>query len=84
MSPEDHALLTEALRLSQENHKMLIKIERRSRWSTIWGFVKIGVVVVPLVLGYFLIQPFLEKVTGTTGTKDGVQELLGTYQDLLR
>ena len=84
MNPEERRLLEEALKLSQENHSMLVKIERRSRLSIIWGFVKIAVIVVPLVLGYLFLQPFLEKVTGTSGTKDNVQELLSTYQDLLQ
>ena len=61
MNPEDKALLERALKLSEENNHILHKIERRARWALVWGFIKTAVIIVPLVVGYFYLQPFIDQ-----------------------
>ena len=60
MSPEEKVLLERTLKLSEENNKILQKIERKAKWAFFWGLFKIAVVVVPLVAGFLYLQPFLE------------------------
>ncbi len=61
MNPEEKVLLERTLKLSEENNQILRKLDRKARWTFIWGFVKIAIVIVPLVLGYLFLQPFLSK-----------------------
>jgi len=61
MNPEEKVLLERTLKLSEENNQILHKIERRARWAALWGFIKVAVIIVPLVIGYFYLQPFLDQ-----------------------
>ena len=59
MSPEEKALLERTLKLSEENNQILRKMQRTARWAVVWGFIKVAIIVVPLVVGYLYLQPFL-------------------------
>ena len=61
MNPEERLLLERSLKLSEENNKILRKLERRARWAVIWGFIKIAIIVVPLIIGYLYLQPYLNN-----------------------
>ena len=61
MSPEEKVLLERALKLSEENNQILRKIERRARWAVLWGFIKVAIIIVPLVIGYLYLQPLLDQ-----------------------
>jgi len=61
MNPEDKALMERTLQLSEENNLILRKIERRARWVFVWGFIKAAVIIVPLVIGYLYLQPFIDQ-----------------------
>ncbi len=56
MSPEEKELLVRSLKLSEENNRLLVKLEHTARLQTIWGLVKVLIIVVPLIAGYFLLQ----------------------------
>jgi hypothetical protein len=58
MNPEEKVLLERTLKLSEENNKMLRKLQRTAKWAVVWGFVKVVIIVIPLVAGYFLLQPY--------------------------
>jgi hypothetical protein len=75
MSPEEKTLLERTLKLSEENNLILHKIQKRAKWSTIFGLIKIVVIVVPLVAGYIYFQPFLEQAVENYS---GVKEILNT------
>lgn len=60
MNPEEKVLLERALKLSEENNELLKKIEKRARWTMLWGFLKIAIIVTPFIAGYILLQPFLQ------------------------
>lgn len=64
MNPEERLLLEQTLKLSQENNKMLKKIERRARWALLWWFIKMALIIVPLVLGYLFLEPYLDQAIG--------------------
>ncbi|OHB05871.1 MAG: hypothetical protein A3B22_02695 [Candidatus Zambryskibacteria bacterium RIFCSPLOWO2_01_FULL_47_33] len=61
MNPEEKVLLERALKLSEENNQILRKIERRARWAVLWGFIKVAIIIVPLVVGYLYLQPLLDQ-----------------------
>ena len=85
MNPEDRQLLEEALKLSRENNQILLKMERAARWSTVWTWIKIAFVVLPLIIGYLYLEPFLNQITGgSQSAKGNLEQLVGTYQDLLK
>ena len=59
MNPDEKALLERTFRLSEDNNKILRKLNRNARWAVMWGFIKIAIIIVPLVAGYIYLQPFL-------------------------
>jgi len=63
MNPEEKELLNRSLRLSEENNKILRKMQRTARWALIWGLVKVIIVIVPLVLGVIYLQPFFDSAS---------------------
>ena len=79
MNPEERALLEHSLKLAEENNKILHKINRRAHWAFVWGFVKIVIIVIPLVLGYLFLQPYIEEAGKNY---NGIQELFKQYQSL--
>jgi hypothetical protein len=52
MTPEEHSLLV-------ENNKILRQMRRNARWSALWGTVKFFIIVIPLIVGYLYLEPYL-------------------------
>ncbi|MEX2014209.1 MAG: hypothetical protein WD896_02540 [Parcubacteria group bacterium] len=61
MNPEDRVLLERSLKLVEENNHILRKMQRTARWAIIWGFIKVALIVVPLVIGYLYLEPFFDQ-----------------------
>jgi hypothetical protein len=73
MNPEDRHLLERLEKLTEENNEMLRKIRRTTKWSFVWGIIKILIFVLPFVIAYFYLEPYL----GTFGeTLRQAQELI--------
>jgi hypothetical protein len=62
MNPEEKVMIQRALELSEENHRMLLSLKKNMHLAMIWGFVKFFVIVVPLVISFFYLQPYLGSV----------------------
>ncbi|MES2214283.1 MAG: hypothetical protein V4465_02785 [Patescibacteria group bacterium] len=75
MSPEEKELLRRTLVLSEENNKMLKKLQGHMRWQAFWSVIKILLVVVPLILGYVFLQPYLGSAL------NNYQEIQGMIQN---
>ncbi|MDO8729233.1 MAG: hypothetical protein Q7K26_05125 [bacterium] len=73
MNPEEKALLERSLKLGEENNQILRKMQRAARWAVLWGFIKAAIVIVPLVVGYIYLQPFLDQALKNY---NGFRELL--------
>ncbi len=73
MNPEEKVLLERTLKLSEENNQILLKIQSRARWAILWGFIKVAVIIAPLVVGYFYLEPFLNQAFDNFNT---MKELL--------
>ena len=75
MNPEERHLHERTLKLSEENNHMLKRIEARARRAAIYGFLKLAIIVLPLVIGYFLLEPYLGQAMENLNT---VRELLNS------
>jgi hypothetical protein len=74
MNPEERQLLERSLRLSEENHLILMGIEKRSRRAMVWGFIKMAVIVVPLILSLVYLEPYFNKAAENYRS---IQDLIG-------
>jgi len=68
MNPEEKLLLERTLKLSEENNLILRKIQKTAKRAAIWGFIKVLIIVTPLVIGYFYLQPYFKDVVETYNT----------------
>lgn len=59
MSPEEKLLLDRTLKLSEDNNRILKKLEKRLRWAFVWGLIKLAIILVPLVIGILYLEPYL-------------------------
>jgi len=73
MNPEERELLERTLKFSEENNQILRKMRRAAMWGTLWGFIKVAMIVVPLVVGYLYLQPFLDQIMANFNS---IKELL--------
>jgi hypothetical protein len=62
MNPEEKALLERTFRLSEENNRILRKMQKVARWAFLWGIIKVLIIVVPIVIGYLYFAPFIGEV----------------------
>ena len=75
MNPEEKMLLERTLRLSEENNRILRKMQRAARWAILWGFIKVAIIIVPLVAGYLYLEPYLNQALENF---NNVKELLNS------
>lgn len=73
MTPEEKLLLERSLKLSEENHRILKKMERRLRLAMIWGVIKLVVIFVPLIVGVFFLEPYLKDAAKNY---EGIRKLI--------
>jgi hypothetical protein len=74
MNPEEKLLLERSLKLSEENNRILKKMERRFRWAVLWGFIKTAVIVIPLIVGFLYLEPYFQS---TLENFKNIGELIG-------
>lgn len=65
MNPEEKHQFERLLKLTEENNEMLRKIRRNTKWTFIWGVVKIAIFVVPFFIAYFYLEPYLGSFNDT-------------------
>ncbi len=88
LEPDEKIKLERALKLAEENNKMLKAMHRAQVWARVFRFVYWAVIIGLVVAGYFAIQPYLEQaqtlyeeVRGTVdGVKEGTAGLLEKFQ----
>ncbi|HYF10573.1 MAG TPA: hypothetical protein VD967_03145 [Candidatus Paceibacterota bacterium] len=83
----DREILERILKLEQENYRILKALRSSQRWGVFWGFVKFLLfVVLPLVLAYVYLQPYLEMIWATyqqaQGQLNSLQQLGGQIPDI--
>ncbi|MFA4834246.1 MAG: hypothetical protein WC619_05415 [Patescibacteria group bacterium] len=62
MEDEIKKLLEENLKLTGEIHKMVKSIKSYMFWQNVWSFLKILIIVVPIVIGIIYLPPLLKGV----------------------
>ena len=63
MEEKDKAMLQNVLKLSEENNRMLKRMERRHFWSSV-GRLFYWVIIIGAAYGaFYYVQPYLAKVT---------------------
>ena len=83
MSPEEKIILNKTLELAEENNKMLLSITRSMKIGRIMSVIYWVFIIGSAVGAYYLIQPYIEALTGAYGgVKQGVGGGLNAYLDL--
>ena len=78
-SPGLEELLKKNIELSEEILKISKKVNNFVIWQKIFGFLKILIIVVPLVLGYYYLLPYFRELQGVYAELLGLSE---TVQDV--
>ena len=85
MEQKDQINLQNILKMTEENNKMLKRMERRHIWSVVTRFIYIGLVVALAYQGYVYLQPYLDKATQMYNTASSelqkVQNVTNTVTD---
>jgi hypothetical protein len=63
MTPDEKELLMRTLKLSEDNNHILVSLQKTMRWQTIWGLIKVLLIVIPLVIGYLYLQPYFGTIS---------------------
>jgi hypothetical protein len=83
MDSEIREVLRETHELAQENHAMLTKMHRAQVWARVMRFVYWVVVIVAALVGYYILQPFLEGVGDAYNTmRESIIEIKGAADSL--
>lgn len=81
MEPHERDMLDRVLELSEENNKMLRRMERMARWGTIFRIVYWSFIVAAAVGLYYYVQPYVDSATelynGVRGAISGFAETMG-------
>ena len=78
MSPEERSLLERSLELAEENNRLLKRVDRRARWSNVWGFIKLVIIALPLMIGYFYLEPYLNQaVANYKQNYENIRDVVG-------
>ncbi len=62
MNPEEKVLLERTLKLTEENNRILHRLDRARRARFVWGFIKVLIIILPLIAGYIYLEPMLTPV----------------------
>jgi hypothetical protein len=82
MTPEERSLLERTHKLAEENNEILRSIRRSNRISIAMRLLY-WVVIIGISLGaFYLIQPYIEAVTGAYQSISGVTPTDGTTESL--
>ena len=79
MTPEEKELLTRSVKLAEENNKILHVLKRTARWQTFWSLIKTLIIIIPLVVGYLFLEPYLQPLIGDFKQ---IQGMMGTSSQL--
>ena len=95
-SQDVKSLLEENLKYAKEIYTSTEKTRRYILWGQIFGFIKIVIIIVPLVIGFLFVQPYLKSALGmytslfgqndsapdSSPSSGGTTDLLKQLQDL--
>ena len=83
MSPEERELLTKAIKLSEENNKILRGMRRSARLSSFFRLAYWTVIIIVTIAGYMIIQPYIQAaMKGYAEMQKGIQTISNTTSKL--
>lgn len=77
MNPEERHLLERTLKVSLENNEILKKMRAQARRQTIYGFIRLVIILLPFVLGYLFLEPYIDEARSNY---DGAMELFNSLR----
>ena len=81
MTPEERELLHRSVKLAEENNDILRSIRRSMRLARIMSIIYWVVIIGSAVGAYYLIQPYIESITGLYGgAKNTAGDLSGSVE----
>jgi len=76
MTPEERELLTQSIKLAEENNKILRGMRRSARFSTFFRILYWTIIIVVAFGSYFAIKPFIEPfIKGANKVQGNVESL---------
>jgi len=81
MSPEEKELLNNIIEKVEENNDMLRSMQRSMKWARIMSTIYWVFIIGSAVGAYYLIQPYIEAITGAYG---GARDTFGISIDGLK
>ena len=76
MNPEERKLLERTYKLAEENNEILRKVNARARRAALYGFIKLLIVIAPLVLGYYFLEPYINQGIASYDQAKGLLDTL--------
>ena len=83
MSPEEKELLKRSIALAEENNDILRSIQRSMRLSRFMSLIYWVFIIGSAIGAYYLVQPYIEAVTGAYGgASNNIGDLINNFKDL--
>ncbi len=67
LEPNEKIMLQRALDLAEQNNDILVKMRRGLRWARFFHSIYWIIVIGTAVGAYYVIQPYVETITGPLG-----------------
>lgn len=84
MFPEERELLERSVALGEENNKILHSMRRSMRLARIMSILYWVFIIGTAIGAFYLIQPYIESITGTYGgVKGGISGSVDNIKSLL-
>jgi len=86
MTDEEKKLLQETAVLADENRTRLEKIEKKFKRARVWSVVKLFLILLALIVGYFFYFSQLSSYSNIENAQQGILQKIGgsQLQDLLK
>ena len=78
MEPHEREMLDRVLELSEQNNKMLKKMERMARWSTIFRIIYWSVIIGTAIGLFYFMQPYIDEAKEAYGSVRNAIESFAT------
>ena len=54
-------MMEESLKLNKKIYKIVKKLKSQMFWQSVFGFIRVLIIVVPLVLGFYYLSPYMKQ-----------------------
>lgn len=73
-SSDIRGLLEENIKISKQILASTEKTRKQMRWAQVWAFLRLLIILVPIILAILYIPPFLNKLSETFGKLYGGEQ----------